>query len=79
MKALGLTLMDNIMRLNQLDIISNDERVEYARIIQAAMLPGNENFYDILREKLATKTAQATDLEYDYLSDVLCLIPYSAN
>lgn len=78
MKALGMTLLDRILHMSKTGTITEDERVEFARIIQAAMLPHHEQFYQILRDKLKEKERKASsrlsDEEYDYLFETISLI-----
>ena len=75
MKALGLTLMDQVMYLNQLGIISDTERIEYARIIQGAMLRKHEQQYSVLKSKLKGKLMSCSDVQRDALYETISLIP----
>lgn len=75
MKALGLVLMDQVMYLNQLGVICDTERVEYARIIQGAMLRKHEKQYSVLKNKLKDKLLNCSDVQRDALYTTICLIP----
>lgn len=73
MKSLGIKLLDEICYLAQRQIITRDERIEYANLISLAM--GNyPNSYGILKDKLRAKLATCPDAHYDDLDNVITLI-----
>ena len=75
MKALGLVLMDQVMYLNQLGVISDTERIEYARILQGAMLRKHEQQYSVLKDRLKEKLLSCSDAQRDALYEAITLIP----
>lgn len=78
MKALGMTLLERILHMSKAKTITEDERVEFARVIQAAMLPHHEQFYQLLLDRLKEKERKApshlSDEECDYLFETISLI-----
>lgn len=53
MKALGVKLIENISILYGMDVLTPDERIEYAELIKLAMV--RHAFYGVLKEKLQAK------------------------
>ncbi len=79
MKALGMKLLDRVLYMSQIGLITPEERVEYARIIQGGMLPNHNGLYRILRDKLTDKCDNAATQgdEQRYLYDTISLIDQS--
>lgn len=73
MKSLGIRLADEVCYLNQLGVITNDERVEYANLIGLSMRPGYDHYIGLLQEKLKQKAKTCPDCHSDYLDAALIL------
>lgn len=73
MKATGMKLLDMICYLEQLSVISSDERIEYANLIGLAMRPGYEHYFTLLKNKLKQKAKTCSNKDSDYLDSALAL------
>ncbi len=73
MKSTGLALLGQISKLWRKGVISDDERIEYARIIQGGMLPNHDSMYQILRNKLLEKMDYCSEEHANDLLDTLAL------
>lgn len=73
MKSLGIRLVDEVCYLNQLGVITNDERIEYANLIGLSMRPGYNQYIELLREKLKQKIKTCPNNHSDYFDATLAL------
>lgn len=73
MKSLGIRLIDEVCYLDQLGVITHDERVEYANLIGLSMRPGYDHYIGLLKEKLKQKIKTCPDSHSNYLENTLAL------
>jgi len=73
MKSLGIRLLDEVCYLDQLGIITHDERIEFANLIGLSMRSGYNHYIELLRGKLKQKAKNCPDSHSGYLDEVLAL------
>lgn len=73
-KSLAMKLLDHIMYLNRIGAISRQERIEFGNLINMAMVPGNERYYNMIHRKLSSKRDNVPFRQKSAIDEALKLI-----